>query len=88
MDKWDNWLEGEHSFFDATESENEWTIDTQPHDDAPASFRQLPSVFATYGKRKVVEESTLICKNRMGEAAAPRYSSGAPGNGARMPGLT
>jgi len=37
MDKWDNWLEGEHSFFDATESENEWTIDTQPRDDTPES---------------------------------------------------
>lgn len=36
-DRHDNWFETENCFFDATVSENEWNIDTQPRDDAPAS---------------------------------------------------
>src|SRR6185503_9137394 len=41
---------------------------------------------ATYGKEKVVRKSTQVCKNRMGDAASPRYSSGAPGKGRKRAG--
>ena len=37
MDRWDNWLESENAFFDATVSETDRTIDIEPRDDAPSS---------------------------------------------------
>jgi len=43
MDRWDNWLESENAFFDATVSETERTSDIEPRDDAPASDASPPT---------------------------------------------
>jgi len=59
------------------------------HDGVPkAPLRQLIRPGATYGKEKVVRKSTQVCKNRMGDAASPRYSSGPARKRRTRPGQT